>query len=76
MPFESVLTSVFSVVVDGNCIIIDSATTESDVTGYILSAIKEAGFNVKKILISHEHGDHSGGLKYLVPYFKDAEAWA
>ena len=52
VPFESVLTSVFAVVVDGNCIIIDSATTESDVKNYILPAISEAGFNVTKILAS------------------------
>ncbi len=73
IPFESVLTSVFAVVVDGNCIIIDSATTENDVNNYILPAIKEANFNVKKILISHEHGDHAGGLGYLVPHFPQAE---
>ena len=73
VPFESVLTSVFAVVVDGNCIIIDSATTESDVKNYILPAISEAGFNVTKILISHEHGDHAGGLGYLIPHFPQAD---
>ncbi len=73
VPFESVLTSVFAVVVDGNCIIIDAATTESDVNNYILPAIKDAGFNVTKILISHEHGDHAGGLGFLVPHFPEAD---
>lgn len=73
VPFESVMTSVFAVVVDGNCIIIDSATTEGDVNNYILPALKTAGFKVTKILISHEHGDHAGGLGFLAPHFKDAE---
>ena len=73
VPFANVLTSVFAVVVDGNCIIIDSATTERDVDTYILPAIREAKFNVKKILASHEHADHAGGLPYLAPHFPDAE---
>ena len=73
VPFGNVLTSVFAVVVGDSCIIIDSATTENDVNNYILPAIREAGFKVEKILVSHEHADHSGGLPYLVPHFPNAD---
>jgi len=31
--------------------------------------------DIKKIVISHEHGDHKGGLKSLVPYVKDIEVY-
>jgi 7,8-dihydropterin-6-yl-methyl-4-(beta-D-ribofuranosyl)aminobenzene 5'-phosphate synthase len=31
--------------------------------------------NIKKIIISHEHEDHRGGLKSLVSYMKDIEVY-
>jgi len=31
--------------------------------------------DIKKIVISHEHWDHKGGLKSLVPYVKDIEVY-
>ena len=29
-------------------------------------------FKINKIVISHEHKDHNGGLQTLIPYIKDA----
>lgn len=31
--------------------------------------------NINKIVISHEHWDHNGGLKSLVPYIKDVKVY-
>jgi len=31
--------------------------------------------NIKKIVISHEHEDHKGGLRTLVPYTKEVEVY-
>ena len=31
--------------------------------------------NINKIVISHEHWDHKGGLKSIIPYLKDIELY-
>ncbi len=44
----------------------------------LLHNMKNLGINPKnidKIVISHEHWDHKGGLKSLAPYIKDAEVY-
>ncbi len=44
----------------------------------LLHNMKNLGINPKnidKIVISHEHWDHKGGLKSLVPYIKDVELY-
>jgi len=44
----------------------------------LLHNMKNLGINPKnidKIVISHEHWDHKGGLKSLVPYIKDVEVY-
>ena len=68
VPFYSVYTSVFLIDTSEGYILVDCATTDEDVDGYIIPAIKKLGVSlsdVKKIVITHDHSDHAGGLSQI-----------
>ena len=68
VPFYTVYTSVFLINTDEGYILVDCATTKEDVDGYIIPALEEQGVSlsaVKKIVITHDHSDHAGGLSKL-----------
>ena len=70
VPFESVYTSVFLLKRNEN-ILVDCATYESDVKNYILPALDYIGCDVgsiSKLVLTHAHLDHSGGLEELLKY--------
>ena len=69
VPFYTVYTSVFSIKTSEGYILVDCATTKEDVDGYIIPAIEEQGVSpsdVKKIVITHDHSDHAGGLPQIL----------
>ena len=69
VPFMSVYTSVFLVVAQGKVILVDCATTESDVRDIIVPALMRLGYSltdVSAIVLTHGHSDHAGGLDTLL----------
>ncbi len=73
VPFEDLFTTVYVYVCDKGVALIDSATYSSDVDNYIMPALKQVGIeNVKYLLLTHEHGDHMGGIYGLKEKFPDA----
>lgn len=76
VPFFSAYTSVFLVESEGEYAIVDCATTQEDVEGWIVPALQKQGVPLEKIryiVVSHHHEDHAGGLEWLLPYCKNAE---
>ena len=71
VPFEDLYTSVF--LVEGERpALIDSATTRADVEEIIIPALAARGYGKEMegdLLVTHRHGDHSGGAKWLLSYF-------
>ena len=71
VPFEDIYTSVFAVTNGDRYVLIDSATTDSDVDGYVLPACRAIGFSAPPecLLLTHTHGDHAGGVHRLSVHF-------
>lgn len=66
VPFDGdVYTSVFLIRTKQGNVLVDCATYTSDVDEYIVPALRELGLklaNIKYLILTHKHGDHSGGL--------------
>ena len=76
IPFDTVYTSVFLVVSESGTLLVDCATTDADVDGYILPALTDMGYkitDVKAIVITHNHGDHAGGLSRILHHAPNIE---
>ena len=76
VPFHQVYTSVFLVVSGQSLFLVDCATTDEDVDGVILPALRKMGYvpcDLSGIVLTHRHSDHAGGLSRLLTYVPDIE---
>lgn len=83
VPFENIYTGVFCIVTAAGAVIIDSAAGAYDIRQYILPALEALGktlgnrtLAVRRILCTHAHGDHAGGLSALHARFPEAKIGA
>ena len=68
VPFEDLYTSVFLVASGNDAVLIDCATTASDVDNVIAPALEELGYRLDKLkglVLTHRHSDHAGGSKRI-----------
>jgi len=68
VPFENIDTAVWLMKNEEHLILIDCATTATDVEKYILPAVKSLETkenNSVTLLLSHSHSDHAGGASAL-----------
>lgn len=75
IPFEDITTTVYIYVCHQGVAVIDSAAYPSDVDAYIVPALGEMNISytdVKYLLLSHCHGDHTGGIHRLSEIFPKA----
>lgn len=75
IPFEELTTTVYFYVCEQGVAIIDSATYPSDVDEYVVPAIEKMNIPydaVKYLLMTHNHGDHAGGIWRLAEKFPNA----
>lgn len=68
VPFENIATSIFLLLTPAGPVLYDCATTAADVEKVILPALGQLGIapeQLHALVLSHAHGDHSGGLTGL-----------
>lgn len=69
IPYKDIYTTVLFIKTEEGVVLFDAATFEEDVKEQILPALAELGIEkeeIKYIFISHNHGDHAGGLSWLI----------
>ena len=69
IPFEDLYTSVFLIHTKQGNVLVDCGTYPSDVDKYIIPSIEGLGLKLKDInylILTHSHGDHTGGLSRLL----------
>ena len=89
IPYKDIFTTVYVVKTEQGVLLFDAGSFDEDGSTYILPMLTELGIvpgEVKYIFISHNHTDHAGGLKGLLPLLPDsvivsrspalAELWA
>lgn len=79
IPFENIYTTVYFALTSEGCALIDSGTYPDDVYRYILPALSDLGIgeaDVKHLLLTHDHGDHSGGIARLAECLPNAKVSA
>ena len=71
IPFETLYTSVFLIKSLSGMVLVDCATTDEDVEGHIVPALRKMGYelpDIDKLVLTHGHGDHAGGLKKILDF--------
>lgn len=74
VPFEDIYTAVFLIRTEYGDILLDCATTSADVKEIIIPALEKMNVEPRYVVCSHSHGDHMGGLPYILERYKNAEA--
>lgn len=72
VPFYNIYTSIFLVRADDGIVVFDTAACSEDIDTYLLPALKQLDIRtgeVKYAVISHNHGDHAGGLSRFTECF-------
>lgn len=75
VPFEAIYTTVYVVKYPTGVALIDSGDMGSDIDDYVLPALIQLGIHTKDVqylLLTHDHGDHAGGIQRLSECFPDA----
>ena len=78
VPFFTVYTSVFLIDTPDDYVLVDCATTDSDVDDVILPALTERGLslsNLRALVLTHSHSDHDGGRKRLLEHCPTLEVF-
>lgn len=75
LPYKDIFTTVYTVKTDKGVLLFDAASYDTDLEQYIqpmLDELKIGAEDLKYIFISHNHGDHAGGLRPIMEAYPNA----
>ena len=75
LPYKDIFTTVYTVKTDKGVLLFDAASFDTDLEQYIqpmLDELKISAADLKYIFISHNHGDHAGGLRPIMEAYPNA----
>ncbi len=73
IPFFNIYTCSFILVEKDEAIVYDFGSNDSDAITYVIPSVEALGVNVKYLAVSHDHGDHSGGICVMMAKYPDAK---
>lgn len=75
IPFSNIYTCMFLIRTPEGMVVYDTGTYSSDIPNYLVPALQELG-RPCAVVVSHNHGDHAGGLRAFHGQFPDAPIYA
>lgn len=73
VPYKDIYVGIYVIKTAGGAVLFDTAANDADVDGYIVPALEQLGVQLTHVFISHNHGDHAGGLARVAELFPDAK---
>ncbi|MBR2616302.1 MAG: MBL fold metallo-hydrolase [Clostridia bacterium] len=76
LPYKDIFTTVVILRTPEGDVMLDAASYDEDITDTVLPALEELGVtreSLKHLVISHNHGDHAGGLAAFLKAFPEVE---
>ncbi len=73
IPFETIYTTSFVLVNENDAIVYDFGSSDSDAETYIIPELEALGVDVRYLAVSHDHGDHSGGIGAMITKYPNAK---
>ncbi len=72
VSYKDIFVEIYILQTESGTVLFDTAACAEDVDGYIAPALMQLGVTPTHIFISHNHGDHAGGLARAKELFPDA----
>ena len=77
IPFSNIYTCMFLIRTPEGTVVYDTGTYSSDISNYLAPALQELGMEQPAaVVLSHNHGDHAGGLAAFHELYPDAAIYA
>ncbi len=78
VPFENIYTAVFLIKTESGDILVDAAAGKADAENVIIPALEKCTSldRIKYLVCTHLHGDHGGGIRFLLPSLQNAKVAA
>ena len=72
VPYKDIYVGIYVIKTDDGAVLFDTAANDFDVDNYIVPALEQLGVKPKYVFISHNHGDHAGGLARVSALYPEA----
>ena len=72
VPYKDIFVAIYILRTDKGTVLFDTAACDADVDNWIAPALEQLGVAPDYIFISHNHGDHAGGISRATALWPEA----